>query len=120
MVTTVKFVDPITGLSCDINVNEQLGLLNSMMLKRYCDISPHLRFLIASVKAWAKPLGLNNPSNNRRRGFVSVTFSSYAFALMTIGFLQVSPEVEFAKYDLMGVEDRIGVCYLICRKGFRN
>lgn len=80
----VKFLDPVTGMECDINVNDQLGLINSRMLKIYCDMSPVLRPMLFAVKAWAKPLGLNNPSGMGPR-----TFSSYALALMTIGFLQV-------------------------------
>ncbi len=80
----VKFLDPVTRMECDINVNDQLGLINSRMLKIYCDMSPVLRPMLFAVKAWAKPLGLNNPSGVGPR-----TFSSYALALMTIGFLQV-------------------------------
>ncbi|KAF4585037.1 hypothetical protein EYR40_001870 [Pleurotus pulmonarius] len=83
-VPIVKFLDPVTGMECDINVNDQLGLINSRMLKIYCDMSPVLRPMLFAVKAWAKPLGLNNPSGMGPR-----TFSSYALALMTIGFLQM-------------------------------
>ncbi|RDB26847.1 Poly(A) RNA polymerase cid11 [Hypsizygus marmoreus] len=85
-VPLIKFADPRTGLSCDVNVNEQLGLRNSDLIKAYCDISPLLRPMLAIIKLWAKPLGLNDP-NPARRG--PITFSSYAFALMTIGFLQM-------------------------------
>lgn len=48
---------------------------------------PILRPLLYEVKEWAKPLGLNSPSGVKG---MSMSFSSYAFALMTIGFLQVS------------------------------
>ncbi|KAF7419373.1 hypothetical protein PC9H_001960 [Pleurotus ostreatus] len=84
-VPIVKFLDPVTGMECDINVNDQLGLINSRMLKIYCDMSPVLRPMLFAVKAWAKPLGLNNPSGKMGPR----TFSSYALALMTIGFLQM-------------------------------
>lgn len=82
-------MDPVTGLACDINVNNRLGLVNSELIRHYCEIFPLLRPILLSIKDWARPLGLNNPS---ARG-VSVTFSSYALALMTIGFLQVSDKI---------------------------
>ncbi|KAF8066819.1 hypothetical protein FPV67DRAFT_1496629 [Lyophyllum atratum] len=83
-VPIVKFKDPRTRLECDINVNERLGLLNSDLLKAYCDASPLLRPMLMLIKLWAKPLGLNSPSPFRE----VPSFSSYALALMTIGFLQ--------------------------------
>ncbi|KAL0958931.1 hypothetical protein HGRIS_014247 [Hohenbuehelia grisea] len=82
-VPIVKFHDPKTMIDCDININDQLGLLNSRMIKAYCDASPLLRAMLFRIKEWAKPLNLNNPS-----GPGPVTFSSYAFSLMTIAFLQ--------------------------------
>lgn len=81
----VKFRDQASGLNCDLNVNDRLGIVNSNMVKQYCDAHPLLRPLLYRVKEWAKPLGLNSPSPPRG----SVSFSSYALTLMTIGFLQV-------------------------------
>jgi len=43
--------------------------------------------MLAFIKIWSRPLGLNTPSPQAGGGPAS--FSSYAFALMTIGFLQV-------------------------------
>ncbi|KAJ7176612.1 hypothetical protein C8R46DRAFT_1076800 [Mycena filopes] len=84
-VPIVKFKDPSTGLSCDLNVNERLGLLNSNLIKRYCELNPVIITMIQYIKLWAKPLRLNSPARTRN---VSVTFSSYALMLMTIGFMQ--------------------------------
>ena len=84
-VEVVKFTDKKSGLECDLVVNERLGIANSDLIKHYCDISPVLRPILFSIKEWAKPLQLNCPSTP----YVTVSFSSYAFALMTIGFLQV-------------------------------
>lgn len=83
--TIVKFRDPISGLDCDLNVNDRLGLLNTKLIQQYCDLSTVLRPMMKLIKLWAKPLGLNSPSRQN----AMVTFSSYAFALMTIAFLQV-------------------------------
>ena len=83
----VKCTDPDTGLQCDINVNDQLGLLNTGLIKHYCDLLPILRPMIGFIKHWAKPLGLNSPSQLGQ----PATFSSYSLVLMTIGRLQVRP-----------------------------
>ncbi|KAJ7768355.1 hypothetical protein B0H16DRAFT_314715 [Mycena metata] len=86
-VPIVKFSDPATGHSVDLNVNERLGLLNSDLIKRYCELNPLLITMIQYIKLWAKPLGLNSPGR-KSRGQGSVTFSSYALTMMTIGFMQ--------------------------------
>ncbi|KAF8880500.1 hypothetical protein BD779DRAFT_1548558 [Infundibulicybe gibba] len=83
-VPIAKFTDTQTRLHCDINVNDRLGIINSDMMKRYCDIQPLLRPLLRRVKAWARPLGLNSPSTYGE----PATFSSYALVLMSIGFMQ--------------------------------
>jgi len=87
----VKFHDPKTKLDCDINVNNQLGLRNTALVKHYCDILPILRPMILFIKHWAKRLGLNNPAG--ARSGQPVTFNSYALMMMTIGLLQVSRAV---------------------------
>ncbi|KAJ7472262.1 hypothetical protein B0H11DRAFT_1729327 [Mycena galericulata] len=84
-VPIVIFQDPQTGHLCDINVNDRLGMLNSDLIRRYCELNPVLVDMVLYIKKWAKPLGLNAPSS-RQRG--PVTFSSYALVMMTIGFLQ--------------------------------
>lgn len=78
---TVTFRDPTTGIKCDINVNERLGLYNSDLIASYCDIYPPLRSMLFNIKSWAKPLGLNNQALG--------SFSSYCLVMMTIAFLQL-------------------------------
>lgn len=91
-----KFHDRRTGLDCDININNQLGVINSDLLKQYCDISPRLRPMIRALKRWAKPLQLNNPSG-RGRGSGGTTFSSYTLAVMTVAHFQVSDSCSFCR-----------------------
>jgi hypothetical protein len=81
----VKFTDHASGLHIDINVNERLGLMNTGLIKTYCDIVPGLRYLASAIKQWARPRALNQPSASEGLR----TFSSYALVLMTIGWLQV-------------------------------
>ncbi|KAJ6567718.1 hypothetical protein DFH09DRAFT_918693 [Mycena vulgaris] len=77
--------DTRTGHSCDLNINDRLGLLNSDLIKRYCELNPVLTDMLKYIKKWAKPLGLNSPSADKKG---PITFSSYALVMMTIGFLQ--------------------------------
>lgn len=84
-VPIVKFEDPATGLHVDLNCNEQLGLVNTILLNNYCAAWTPLRRMIFFLKKWAKSLGLNDPSGTAGPS----SFSSYCLALMTVGFLQV-------------------------------
>lgn len=84
-VPIVKFQDPATNLHIDLNCNEQLGLINTILLNNYCLAWPHLRSMVFFLKKWAKSLGLNDPSGANGPS----SFSSYCLALMTVGFLQV-------------------------------
>ncbi|KAI9063671.1 hypothetical protein FKP32DRAFT_1592353 [Trametes sanguinea] len=84
-VPIVKLTDPETGLSCDVNVNSRLGLYNSWLIRHYClKVPPQVSLLIRKVKTWVRSRNLNNPS----RSGVTVSFSSYSLALMTIAYLQ--------------------------------
>ncbi len=83
---TVKFTDPETGLSCDVNVNNRLGCYNTLLFRRYCLLFPPLAPAIRKIKSWARHVGLNSPSTPG----VPESFSSYALTLMVIAGLQVS------------------------------
>lgn len=81
-VPIVKFRDPHTGLECDINVNDQLGFINTSMIRHYVSLQPVLIPLLRLIKRWAKGVGLNFPSKR------PVSFSSYTLTLMTIAWFQ--------------------------------
>lgn len=82
----VKFTDPVTGIKCDVNVNDRLGLINTEMISHYMTLSPVLRPLLIVIKHWAKHTGLyaSGPQAGPR------LFNSYALNLMTIAVLQVT------------------------------
>ncbi|KAI9454200.1 hypothetical protein F5148DRAFT_444371 [Russula earlei] len=84
-VPIVKFKDPDTGIQCDLNINDQLGSINTSLVRHYCDILPVLRPLLLAIKRWARPLGYNSPTGALG---TPVTFSSYTLSIMTIGLLQ--------------------------------
>ncbi|KAJ8573245.1 hypothetical protein K7X08_009756 [Anisodus acutangulus] len=79
-VPIVKLMDPETGISCDICVNNVLAVVNTKLLRDYAQIDVRLRQLAFIVKHWAKLRGVNVTYQG--------TLSSYAYVLMCIHFLQ--------------------------------
>ncbi|KAG6669656.1 hypothetical protein CIPAW_01G259000 [Carya illinoinensis] len=79
-VPIVKLMDPMTGLSCDICINNVLAVINTKLLRDYAQIDARLRQLAFIVKHWAKSRGVNETYQG--------TLSSYAYVIMCIHFLQ--------------------------------
>ncbi|KAF8380367.1 hypothetical protein HHK36_027852 [Tetracentron sinense] len=79
-VPIVKLMDPVTGISCDICINNVLAVVNTKLLRDYAQIDARLQQLAFIVKHWAKTRGVNETY----RG----TLSSYAYVIMCIHFLQ--------------------------------
>ncbi|XP_057792025.1 UTP:RNA uridylyltransferase 1 [Salvia miltiorrhiza] len=79
-VPIVKLMDPVTGISCDICINNVLAVVNTKLLHDYARIDVRLRQLAFIVKHWAKSRGVNVTYQG--------TLSSYAYVLMCIHFLQ--------------------------------
>ncbi|PSS24195.1 UTP:RNA uridylyltransferase [Actinidia chinensis var. chinensis] len=79
-VPIVKLMDPVTGISCDICINNVLAVVNTRLLRDYANIDVRLRQLAFIVKHWAKSRGVNETYQG--------TLSSYAYVLMCIHFLQ--------------------------------
>lgn len=79
-VPIVKLMDPVTGISCDICINNLLAVVNTKLLRDYANIDPRLRQLAFIIKHWAKSRGVNETYHG--------TLSSYAYVLMCIHFLQ--------------------------------
>jgi len=67
-------------IAVDLSVNNGLPLYNTLLLKRYSDLSDGIAKLAAEVKTWAKQNDLHGADRNR--------FSSYALNLMTLFYLQ--------------------------------
>lgn len=82
----VRCRDPTTGIDCDININDRLGLINTRLMENYCKLVPDIKLICLTIKRWAKYCDLNDSSG--RNG--PRTFSSYTLVLMVIGYLQVS------------------------------
>uniref|UniRef100_K4A6R3 Poly(A) RNA polymerase mitochondrial-like central palm domain-containing protein n=1 Tax=Setaria italica TaxID=4555 RepID=K4A6R3_SETIT len=80
-VPIVKLMDPETGLSCDICVNNLLAVINTKLLRDYAQIDIRLRQLAFIVKHWAKSRRVNEAYQG--------TLSSYAYVIMCIHLLQL-------------------------------
>lgn len=83
-VPIVKFVDPITEIHCDMNVQHPLGIYNSALIKAYLDIDARLEKFLFMLKYFAKAHGILDGSS----GFLC----SYAYILMAIVFFQEQAE----------------------------
>ncbi|KAF9907060.1 hypothetical protein EC991_011364 [Linnemannia zychae] len=79
-VPIVKFVDPITGIHCDMNVQHPLGIYNSALIKAYMEIDARLEKFLLLLKYFAKAHGILDGSS----GYLC----SYAYILMAIVFFQ--------------------------------
>ncbi|OAY80420.1 UTP:RNA uridylyltransferase 1, partial [Ananas comosus] len=79
-VPIVRMTDPVTGISCDICINNLLAVANTKLLKDYAQIDDRLHQLVLIVKHWAKSRAINEAY----RG----TLSSYTYVIMCIHFLQ--------------------------------
>ncbi|CAI5483704.1 unnamed protein product [Closterium sp. Yama58-4] len=79
-VPIVKFMDPASGVACDMCVNNLAAVANSRLLADYGRIDERVRQLAFLVKHWAKRRQINETF----RG----TLSSYAYVIMCIHYLQ--------------------------------
>ncbi|KAG0085277.1 hypothetical protein BGZ93_000756 [Podila epicladia] len=86
-VPIVKLWDPELFLSCDMNINTHLGLLNTKMIKTYVSIDPRVRPFAMIIKHWARRRVLNDAANGG-------TISTYTWICIVINFLQMrSPPI---------------------------
>ena len=79
-VPIVKFIDKLSNIPVDISINNSLAIYNTDLLAKYSKIDSRVRPFVLSVKYWALQRGLSSA--------VHGTFSSYAWTLIAIHFLQ--------------------------------
>ncbi|KAF9573973.1 hypothetical protein EC968_007659 [Mortierella alpina] len=80
MVPIVKFLDPVTNMECDLNTGNNLGVINSELIRTYTTIDERVKPFLYMIKAICKAQGINDARN----GYLS----SYAITWMGIVFLQ--------------------------------
>jgi hypothetical protein len=74
------FKDGVSGLDCDISLENPLAVRNTQLLMMYSRVDPRVRYLAYVVKHWARQRRINSPSEG--------TLSSYAYVLLVLQFLQ--------------------------------
>ncbi|KAG8892907.1 hypothetical protein FRC01_013889, partial [Tulasnella sp. 417] len=84
-VPIVKFYDPRTRLNIDLNCNNALGCVNTVLLANYCNAWAPLRSMIFFIKKWAKSWAFNDASGQDGPS----SYSSYCLTLMIVSFLQI-------------------------------
>ncbi|KAG0200080.1 hypothetical protein BGX28_006771 [Mortierella sp. GBA30] len=80
IVPIVKFQDPETLMECDLNTGNNLGVVNSELIRIYTTIDERVKPFLYMIKAICKAQGINDSRN----GYLS----SYAITWMGIVFLQ--------------------------------
>ncbi|XP_066273916.1 poly(A) RNA polymerase GLD2-like [Branchiostoma lanceolatum] len=84
-VPILKFKDSVSGVECDVNINNLTGVRNTFLLQAYSRLDWRIRPLVFMVKLWAGAQGINDASQS--------TLSSYSLTLMTLHYLQVGCSV---------------------------
>lgn len=79
-VPILKFSDNLSGIECDLNVNNVIGVYNTHLLAMYSRVDWRLRPLGLFVKHWAQKMDIHDGSRGR--------LSTYPLMLMLIQFLQ--------------------------------
>lgn len=79
-VPIVKFIDSQSKIPVDISINNSLAVHNTELLRRYSSIDSRVKPFIISIKYWARNRGISDASMG--------TFSSYAWTLIAINYLQ--------------------------------
>ncbi|CAH8603101.1 unnamed protein product [Heterobilharzia americana] len=81
-VPILKFRDTLTGVDCDLNVNNVVGIYNTHLLAMYTRIDWRVRPLGIFIKYWAQRMDIHDGKRGR--------LSTYPLLLMLILYLQTS------------------------------
>ncbi|XP_050300385.1 uncharacterized protein LOC126738936 isoform X2 [Anthonomus grandis grandis] len=78
----IKCVHKATGIKCDININNILGVCNTKLIHYYLSLNNKLRQAMIILKYWGKHHKITGQNH---------LFTNYSLALMFIFFLQQEP-----------------------------
>ncbi|KAK9154363.1 hypothetical protein Sjap_001843 [Stephania japonica] len=98
-VPLLTFESAHRGISCDISVNNQLGLMKSRFLFWISEIDERFHNMVLLVKEWAKSQNINNPKFG--------TLNSYSLSLLVVFHFQtcepaiLPPLKEFYSGDIV-------------------
>lgn len=83
-VPILKFTDKQYGIQVDFNINNDVGIWNTHLIKSYCQLDWRVQPLVLVIKKWAQDCNINNAKE--------MTLSSYSLVLMIIHYLQCGCE----------------------------
>lgn len=76
----LKFRDSLSGVDCDVNMNNVVGIYNTHLMAYYSRIDWRVKPLVMFVKAWAQANDIHDASKGR--------LSTYCYILLVIQYLQ--------------------------------
>ncbi|VDM25296.1 unnamed protein product [Toxocara canis] len=76
----IRFTEPFTEITVDLNANNSVAIRNTHLLCYYSSFDWRVRPLVSVVKEWAKRRDMNDANRS--------TFTSYSLVLMVIHYLQ--------------------------------
>ena len=79
-IPVLKFHGPQNEVLCDVSVNNTEGVLNSLLVRRFCETEPMLAPAVRLLKHWARCRLLGDRARNG--------FSTYTLILMAVHVLQ--------------------------------
>ncbi|VDN01632.1 unnamed protein product [Thelazia callipaeda] len=80
----IRFHDPFTDITVDLNANNSVAIRNTHLLCYYSSFDWRVRPLVSVVKEWAKRRDINDANRS--------SFTSYSLVLMVIHYLQCGLE----------------------------
>ncbi|RWS30494.1 Poly(A) RNA polymerase gld-2-like protein [Leptotrombidium deliense] len=96
-----KFIDSVSGIVVNINVNNATCIKNTQLIHQYTRMDERVAPLTVIVKLWARQNGINDASNK--------TMNGYTLTLLVIHFLQsrCTPAVLPSLVELFGTDTDI-------------
>eukprot|EP00667_Euglena_gracilis_P010194 EG_transcript_10370 len=82
-VPVIKFLDPVTGIRCDLTFNNRHGLRNSAILATILQFDPRLPAMVHFLKRFAQRQGIHDSS----KAFLN----SYAITILAVRVAQLQP-----------------------------
>ncbi|ORX63216.1 hypothetical protein DM01DRAFT_1379727 [Hesseltinella vesiculosa] len=79
VVPICKFLEPKSGLRCDLSIHNMLAISNSRLIKAYIDMDKRVKPLLFMIKHFTKERCINNAAEG--------TLSSYTYSMLCLNYL---------------------------------
>ncbi|KAI9322626.1 hypothetical protein BX666DRAFT_1897004 [Dichotomocladium elegans] len=99
LVPICKFKDPRSGISCDINTANDMGVENSKLIQAYTKIDDRVRPFLYAIKHFSKQRRIND-------AFLGY-LSSYSYVMMGLFYLMTCDPPVLPNLQALGKNRRI-------------